>query len=63
MRDGCSTELLTDFLTKATWYEVGLGACGYNDTDSDPIIAISAQIYGNGGYCNQVVHLFSQFEH
>jgi hypothetical protein len=56
MRNDCTTEPLADFLTKGTWYEVGLGACGYDDTDSESIVAISAQIYGSGGYCNQVGH-------
>jgi len=38
---------------RATYYEVGLGACGYTDTDSEPIVAISHLIYGSGGNCNQ----------
>ncbi|KAJ8597479.1 barwin-like endoglucanase [Rhizopogon salebrosus TDB-379] len=42
---------------QGTWYEVGLGACGYDDTDSESIVAISAQIYGSGGYCNQTVYI------
>ncbi|KAF9802154.1 hypothetical protein IEO21_09964 [Rhodonia placenta] len=38
---------------RGTYYEVGLGACGYHDVDSDAIVAISHDIYGNGGNCNQ----------
>jgi len=38
---------------QATYYEVGLGACGYTDTDSEPVVAISHLIYGSGGNCNQ----------
>ncbi|GBE77842.1 hypothetical protein SCP_0107240 [Sparassis crispa] len=41
----------------ATWYEVGLGACGYTDKDSDPIVAISYIIYGSGGSCGQWMHI------
>ncbi|OSX56966.1 hypothetical protein POSPLADRAFT_1157994, partial [Postia placenta MAD-698-R-SB12] len=36
-----------------TWYNVGLGACGHPDVTSSPIVAISHDIYGNGGDCNQ----------
>ena len=39
---------------QGTWYEVGLGACGYTDSDSDYVVAISHDIYGSGGNCNQV---------
>ncbi|CCM05816.1 uncharacterized protein FIBRA_08050 [Fibroporia radiculosa] len=37
----------------ATWYDTGLGACGYTDSNSDPVVAISHLIYGSGGNCNQ----------
>ncbi|KAG0705741.1 hypothetical protein DFH29DRAFT_262965 [Suillus ampliporus] len=43
---------------EGTWRsEAGsTGACRYTDTDSDPasVVAISAQIYGTGGNCNQI---------
>lgn len=42
---------------KGTWFEVGTGACGYTDSDSDPIVAISAQIYGSGSNCDQWIHI------
>ncbi|KAG0700443.1 RlpA-like double-psi beta-barrel-protein domain-containing protein-containing protein [Suillus ampliporus] len=42
---------------EGTWFEVGDGACGYEDTDSDPVVAISAQIYGSGGNCNQWIEI------
>ncbi|KZT10252.1 uncharacterized protein LAESUDRAFT_734785 [Laetiporus sulphureus 93-53] len=51
-----ATEVLDKRVThdgKATWYNVGLGACGYTDTDNKPIVAISHLIYGSGGNCNQ----------
>jgi len=38
---------------RATYYETGTGACGYTDNNSDPIVAISHLIYGNGGNCDQ----------
>ena len=39
---------------RGTWFDVGLGACGETNVNSDKIIAISADIYGNGGYCGKV---------
>lgn len=39
---------------QATWFYVGLGACGYSDVDSSPVVAISAQVYNNGAECNRV---------
>ncbi|GBE83132.1 RlpA-like double-psi beta-barrel-protein domain-containing protein-containing protein [Sparassis latifolia] len=38
---------------RGTWFDVGLGACGYTDQNSDHIVAISHDIYGSGGNCNQ----------
>ncbi|KAI0081549.1 hypothetical protein K474DRAFT_1656335 [Panus rudis PR-1116 ss-1] len=38
---------------RGTWFNVGLGACGNTDHDSQPVVAISSSIYGNGGNCNQ----------
>lgn len=52
-----STPLCVPTLTtshQGTWFYDGLGACGYYNTNSDPIVAISAQIYGTGGSCNLV---------
>ncbi|KAG0705735.1 hypothetical protein DFH29DRAFT_799588 [Suillus ampliporus] len=42
-----------------TWrFEAGsTGAYRYADTDSDPVVAISAQIYGTGGICNQWIEI------
>ncbi|TCD63246.1 hypothetical protein EIP91_005802 [Steccherinum ochraceum] len=42
---------------RGTWFDVGLGACGYHNVNSDPIIAISSDIYGSGGNCNQWITL------
>ncbi|KII86657.1 hypothetical protein PLICRDRAFT_113446 [Plicaturopsis crispa FD-325 SS-3] len=42
---------------RGTWFDVGLGNCGYTDQNSDPILAISTDIYGSGGNCNQWVHI------
>ncbi|EMD40119.1 expansin-like protein [Gelatoporia subvermispora B] len=42
---------------RGTWFDVGLGACGYNNVNSDKIIAISSDIYGSGGNCNQYIHV------
>lgn len=40
---------------RATWFEVGLGNCGYRDKDSDPVIAMSKAFYNanKGINCNQ----------
>jgi len=38
---------------QATYYETGQGACGYTDSDSDPVVAVSQSIYGGGGYCDR----------
>ncbi|TFY66990.1 hypothetical protein EVJ58_g1915 [Rhodofomes roseus] len=46
-----------DFQGNATYYETGTGACGYTDSDSDPIVAISHLIYGDGGNCNQWIQI------
>ncbi|OCH90900.1 hypothetical protein OBBRIDRAFT_729817 [Obba rivulosa] len=42
---------------RGTWFDVGLGACGYTNVNSDKIVAISADIYGDGGNCNQYVQV------
>ncbi|CCL99828.1 uncharacterized protein FIBRA_01852 [Fibroporia radiculosa] len=42
---------------RGTYYQTGLGACGYTDNNSDPIVAVSHLIYGDGGYCNQWVQI------
>ncbi|KAI0755277.1 RlpA-like double-psi beta-barrel-protein domain-containing protein-containing protein [Daedaleopsis nitida] len=38
---------------RGTWFNVGLGACGKHNVDSDKIVAISSNIYGSGGNCDQ----------
>ncbi|EGN98056.1 hypothetical protein SERLA73DRAFT_182923 [Serpula lacrymans var. lacrymans S7.3] len=42
---------------RGTWFNVGLGACGEYNVNSDPIVAISSDIYGSGGNCGQWVHV------
>ena len=42
---------------QGTWFEVGLGACGDTSVDSDKIIAISSNIYGDGTYCDKTVSI------
>ena len=44
-------------LVQGTWYNVGLGACGYNNVDTDLIVAISKDIYGDGSYCNEYIRI------
>ena len=42
---------------RGTWFDVGLGACGEWNQNSDSIVAISADIYGDGGNCNEWVQV------
>ncbi|KAK8858920.1 hypothetical protein IAR55_003151 [Kwoniella newhampshirensis] len=35
---------------QATYFEVGLGACGWNNVDSDYIVAVNSAQYGLNGY-------------
>ncbi|KIJ62733.1 hypothetical protein HYDPIDRAFT_30322 [Hydnomerulius pinastri MD-312] len=42
---------------RGTWFNVGEGACGDWNVNSDSIVAISAQIYGSGGNCGQWVRV------
>ncbi|KAI0769882.1 RlpA-like double-psi beta-barrel-protein domain-containing protein-containing protein [Fomes fomentarius] len=42
---------------RGTWFNVGLGACGKNNVDSDKIVAISSKIYGSGGNCEQYMEI------
>ncbi|KZT53569.1 hypothetical protein CALCODRAFT_501001 [Calocera cornea HHB12733] len=43
----------TQFTGRATWFEVGLGACGYTDTDADYLVALNEPQYTSGDYCNR----------
>ncbi|RDX50327.1 hypothetical protein K466DRAFT_600667 [Polyporus arcularius HHB13444] len=42
---------------RGTWFNVGLGACGKTNKDSDKIIAISSKIYGGGKHCDRKVKI------
>jgi len=42
---------------RGTWFEVGLGNCGDWNVNSDPILAISIERYGDGGNCDQWVYI------
>ena len=46
---------------QATYYYPGLGACGETDGNSDPVVAISHLIYGNGGNCFQVMRCLTHY--
>lgn len=39
---------------QGTWFDVGLGACGQWNVNSDFIVAISHDRWANGGNCEQV---------
>ncbi|KAK7460920.1 hypothetical protein VKT23_008848 [Stygiomarasmius scandens] len=40
----------------ATFFNPGLGACGFTNTDSDFIVAVSSQIF-NSGLCNRQMNV------
>ncbi|KAL7420112.1 hypothetical protein Q5752_005078 [Cryptotrichosporon argae] len=40
---------------QATYYAVGLGACGGTNSDSEAVVALNAAQYGSGAYCGQTV--------
>ncbi|EJF67321.1 hypothetical protein DICSQDRAFT_76945 [Dichomitus squalens LYAD-421 SS1] len=42
---------------RGTFFEVGLGACGKVNKDSDHIVAISSSIFGSGGNCEQFMQI------
>ncbi|TDL26490.1 hypothetical protein BD410DRAFT_836373 [Rickenella mellea] len=42
---------------QATWFNVGLGACGQVDVDSSHIVAISSLRWANGGNCEQWIQI------
>ncbi|KAF9236492.1 RlpA-like double-psi beta-barrel-protein domain-containing protein-containing protein [Melanogaster broomeanus] len=55
--DAKSLDKRTTHYGRGTWFNVGEGACGDWNVNSDSIVAISAQIYGSGGNCGQWVHV------
>ncbi|EIW74622.1 plant expansin [Coniophora puteana RWD-64-598 SS2] len=40
---------------RLTYYEPGLGACGWESTADQWVVALSVDMYGSGGYCGQSV--------
>ncbi|TXT07126.1 hypothetical protein VHUM_03296 [Vanrija humicola] len=43
------------FSGRATYYEVGLGACGHTNSGSEFVVALNAPQYSGGAYCGQSV--------
>lgn len=43
------------FSGRATYYEVGLGACGHTNSGSEFVVAVNAPQYNGGAYCGQSV--------
>ncbi|EPS98413.1 hypothetical protein FOMPIDRAFT_144446 [Fomitopsis schrenkii] len=50
-------EKRTTYTGRGTWYDVGLGACGYTDVDTDYIVAISTDIYASGSHCDEYIRI------
>ncbi|KAF9556285.1 riboflavin-aldehyde forming enzyme [Agrocybe pediades] len=45
------------FVGDATWFNTGLGSCGFNNVDSDFVVALnSAQAAGNA-HCGQLIRV------
>ncbi|THG97299.1 hypothetical protein EW026_g4672 [Hermanssonia centrifuga] len=42
---------------RGTYFDTGLGACGWTNQNSDKIIAISSSIFGSGGNCGQYIQI------
>ncbi|KAH7909916.1 plant expansin [Hygrophoropsis aurantiaca] len=40
---------------RMTYYTVGLGTCGVTNTADQFVVALNADQYGNGGYCNDTI--------
>ncbi|KAI0042642.1 hypothetical protein FA95DRAFT_1575621 [Auriscalpium vulgare] len=40
---------------QGTWFDTGLGACGFNNVNSDFIVALATPDYANGAHCNQMI--------
>ena len=38
---------------QATYYEVGLGACGQTNSDAEAVLALDPATWSNGGHCGQ----------
>ncbi|TFK52280.1 hypothetical protein OE88DRAFT_1657461 [Heliocybe sulcata] len=55
--DATSLEKRVTHSGRGTWFDVGLGACGQYNVNSDHIVAISADRWGSGGNCEQWIHI------
>ncbi|KIY46512.1 hypothetical protein FISHEDRAFT_47203, partial [Fistulina hepatica ATCC 64428] len=42
---------------QATYFEVGLGACGWTSVDSDHIVALATPDYDGGAHCGATVSI------
>ncbi|THG94730.1 hypothetical protein EW026_g6794 [Hermanssonia centrifuga] len=40
-----------------TWYEVGQGACGGTNTDSEYVVALNSDQYDGGAYCWELINI------
>ncbi|KDQ55129.1 hypothetical protein JAAARDRAFT_181136 [Jaapia argillacea MUCL 33604] len=50
-----SIEKRTSYTGQGTWYEVGMGACGKRNKNSDFVVALDAGLYGNGQHCEKTM--------
>lgn len=51
--------ICSQYFSQGTWYDTGLGACGWNNVNSDAVIALSPSVYSGGSHCGQVRDLTS----
>ncbi|KAI0693977.1 RlpA-like double-psi beta-barrel-protein domain-containing protein-containing protein [Cytidiella melzeri] len=41
----------------ATWFDTGLGACGWTNVNSDKVIALASDIYDGGAHCGKKIKI------
>ncbi|KAF8469404.1 RlpA-like double-psi beta-barrel-protein domain-containing protein-containing protein [Russula ochroleuca] len=44
---------------RGTWYETGMGNCGWENNDNQLVVAVSESVYSNGVHCGKTVLVHS----
>jgi len=57
--DGPTLETRTTHNGRGTWFEVGLGNCGYTDHNNAPVVAVAESLYNanHASNCNQWIEI------
>ncbi|KDQ55128.1 hypothetical protein JAAARDRAFT_37645 [Jaapia argillacea MUCL 33604] len=48
-------EKRTSYTGQGTWFEVGLGACGKRNKNTDFIVALDTSLYAGGKHCGKTI--------